>query len=362
MRVERAEVGSLADFRTVVPQVVRAAYERRVPSDLARLDRETALIVVVEARRLGPDEALAIAVSSLWDQVDARLLTAQTARAYCGDWARFVRFQQARRPVADTWEITAQDVRAFIDAPVVSGDAVRAGSTAVKRRRHSAMSALFTEWRAVGLYGSDPLLDTPQPARDSLPYRPLVDAEVDRCRFRAGRDRADTRGPCVWALAEAYATTSEIPEVVIADVDLARRRVWLTGGARNVARWTAPTAWGWDRIAAHVAALSSLDTTTGATPLVYGGSGGASGRAVSGQASASKVLHQVLVRAGLGRDAQARPLSVPAWRAVGLYAETGDLVAVRHALGVRSLDRAAEIVGAPIGWCDLAPAHRVEGP
>jgi hypothetical protein len=356
---EGLEVGSLEEFQRLAVGIVRAAYDRHVPVRADRLDRETALVVVIEARRIALDEAIALAVSALGDQVDAGVVSAETGRAYAGDWARFAKFQQARRPVASTWDVLASDVRAFVDAPVVAGDAVRAGSASVRRRRHAAMRALFSEWRALGLYEADPLLDVALPPRGSLPYRPLTDDEVARCRFRSGRDRHDTRGPCAWALAEAYATTSEIPLVLIADVDRARRLVWLTGGARNTPRWAEPTEWGWERILVRIADLESHADVTEATPLIYGGTGATSGPRASGQSSASKALFETLVRAGLRDDRSARPLSIPAWRAVTLYAATGDLVAVRHALGVRSLDRAAEIVGAPIGWCDLAPDHRM---
>jgi integrase/recombinase XerC len=53
----------------------------------------------------------------------------------------------------------------------------------------------------------------------------------------------------------------------------------------------------------------------------------------------------VLRRAGLASEPDVRPVSVPAWVGVQVLAETGRIDEVARRLGVRSLDRAAALIG-----------------
>ena len=75
-------------------------------------------------------------------------------------------------------------------------------------------------------------------------------------------------------------------------------------------------------------------------PLVYS----ASGSAESAQAASCIAVTDTLVRAGLGREPDVRPVSVAAWAGRSLLDQTGRIDAVTRLLGVRSLDRAARIV------------------
>ncbi len=69
------------------------------------------------------------------------------------------------------------------------------------------------------------------------------------------------------------------------------------------------------------------------------------GSAASRQASACMVIGEVLTRAGLAGEPDVRPLSVAAWAGRTIFDETGRIDEVARRLGMRSLDRAARLIG-----------------
>ena len=83
-----------------------------------------------------------------------------------------------------------------------------------------------------------------------------------------------------------------------------------------------------------------MDAKPDAT-LVYEGDGSYESR----QASACAAVSETLRRAGLAGEPDVRPLSVTAWAGTRVLQETGQIEAVAGALGIRSLDRAARLIG-----------------
>ena len=75
--------------------------------------------------------------------------------------------------------------------------------------------------------------------------------------------------------------------------------------------------------------------------LVYAGRGDP----VSAQASSCTAIARVLTLAGLGAEPDVRPLSVVAWAGQRVLENTGRIEEVALSLGVRSLDRAAGLIG-----------------
>ena len=65
----------------------------------------------------------------------------------------------------------------------------------------------------------------------------------------------------------------------------------------------------------------------------------------AGQVAAATVLQEVLVRAGLAQEPDVRASSVAAWAGRRVLEDTGRIDLAARALGVRSLDRAARILG-----------------
>lgn len=221
------------------------------------------------------------------------------------------------------------------------------------------MRLLFRTARRLGLGSSDPTLDLVLPPRSSLSLRPLTDDEILLCRSCSLGSLTATRNAAAWALAEATATTAEIPAVRVADVDLSAGHVWLAGSSKRDARRAELTEWGRMQLTRHV---RRLDMADGSSPLIYRGDGSEESR----QASACQAVAATLVRAGLGGEPDVRPGSVPAWAGAALFARTGRIESVAKALGIRSLDRAAGAIawdwaregGQPRRWRGCPPGSR----
>ncbi|MCD9625301.1 hypothetical protein [Rhabdothermincola salaria] len=180
-------------------------------------------------------------------------------------------------------------------------------------------------------------MDLVLPPKSGVRTRPLHDEEVALARSGALHTLTSTRLAAAWALAEATARTAEIPRLTVGDVDLETGRVWIHGGGRTVPRWGSLSSWGATQLERHLRTL-----TAGSEQLIiYRGCGSDQSR----QASACVVIGDVLARAGLGAEPDVRPLSVVAWAGRQVLDETGRIEEVARRLGMRSLDRAAQLIG-----------------
>jgi integrase/recombinase XerC len=261
-------------------------------------------------------------------------LSLQTCRAMWKAWRRFGCFATAghgQRRVAD---LTVAIVRDFVCARLDDGSAP---SIAAMHWRRSAIRLLFRIWRDAGLADSDPTLDLQLPRRSPLRTRPLTDDEVAVCRWASLATPAATRLPAVWGLAEAGATSGEIPTVRGVDVDLQTQTVWLGGSTKTDARAAALTDWGAQQLRRHVE-MPGRDLSLA---VVYDGTGSPQ----SAQASVSGAIGDVLRRAGLGEEPDVRPRSVTAWVGRRVFEDTGQIEVVARRLGLPSLDRAARLIG-----------------
>jgi integrase len=264
-------------------------------------------------------------------------LTEQSERRLVEVMLRFLQFVHRAFSVACVCDVTAEQVARFLWAP--SGSERRAPSVATSHLRRSAVRLLFRVLRGQGVVAHDPTLDLRLPPRSSLSARPLLDDEIALGRSFSYRTLGETRQPAAWALAEATARTSEMSAVTVGDVDLASGRVWIAGGTKTEPRWGTLSNWGVDALARRVHVLG--DEGSPATPVVYEGNGPLESR----QASACAAIGETLRRAGLGGERDVRPVSVAAWAGARVFDETGQIELVAQALGVRSLDRAAKLIG-----------------
>jgi integrase/recombinase XerC len=172
--------------------------------------------------------------------------------------------------------------------------------------------------------------------KSALLTRPLTDDEVGLCRSCALTSLTQTRQPAAWALAESSARTSELPHITPPDLDVGAGRVWIRGGTRTTARWGALSAWGVVQLERRLRAMRDYNV-----PVVYSGRRGGE----SGQSSSSMAICDTLARAGLGDEPDVRPLSIAAWAGVKIFEQTGQIDDVARRLGMRSLDRAALLIG-----------------
>ncbi len=247
---------------------------------------------------------------------------------------RFAGFVSTGHGVTDLVGVTRSMVDEFVDAPTSTGETP---SATVRHLRRCAVRLLFRKARQLGLVDSDPTLDLELPARRPTPARPLTDAEVERCRAAALYLFEATRLPAAWALAEAGIRTGELAKVTVADVDLDAGVVHAPG-CRSAAARTAPlTEWGAAQLGRRLRALPSDPVQL----LTYEGDGSQKSK----QASSCIAITDCMTRAGLGPDPAVRPVSVTAWAGRKVFDETGHIDQVAARLGMRSLDRAARLIG-----------------
>jgi integrase/recombinase XerC len=266
-------------------------------------------------------------------------LSEQSERRLVQVICRFLRYLDGAG-ISSLTETSPAAVRDFVLAPSDTTDA--APSVATSHLRRSAVRLLFRVLRQMSLVEHDPTLDLALPPRSSLQARPLSDDEIALGRSFSLYSLTETRRPAAWALAEASARTSEIPNVCVRDLDLDAGRVWLGGGTKVEPRWASLTTWGTRALERRLETIG----TDPDTPLVYEGRGSLESR----QASTCDAISETLRRAGLAAEPDVRPLSVTAWAGRKVLDETGRIDAVARALGMRSLDRAATLIG--FDWTD----------
>jgi integrase/recombinase XerC len=258
--------------------------------------------------------------------------SAATSTRFVATAERFVSFCGTGNGLVSLSEVTPSIADAFIRAPVDG----RPVSVARMHSRRTGLRAFFRFARELGLLDGDPSLDIRLPARSNRRTRPLTDDEVALCRSYALTSLTETRHAAVWALAEATARTAEIPHIRAVDLDLPSARVWVHGGRRTPERWGELSDWGIKQLERRVRTLRRDDV-----PLVYAGTRGGE----SAQASSSTAIADALRRAGLDREPDLGPPSVAAWAGRKLLERGARIEEVAARLGLRSLDRAALLIG-----------------
>ena len=266
-------------------------------------------------------------VRSTWD---ARAEADRVARTL----GRFGSFCATGYAVEWLAEVTPEVAAAFVLAPGPDGGEA---SVSLRHLRRLSVRLLFRVARSSGVPVGDPTLDLWLPPRTPFQTRPLTDDEVLLGRGAAQWSLSDTRRLAAWALAEATARTSELPHIRVCDVDLDAGRVFLHGGKRVGERQASLTPWGVEQLRLRVQVVGSEPDL----PLLYRG-GDLEG---AGQVASATLLQDVLVRAGLAEEPDVRASSVAAWAGRRVLEETGRIDLAARALGVKSLDRAARIVG-----------------
>ena len=310
----------------------------------ARLDRASAiaapwavlLAVTGRLRATGLDTSFSDARAFAAEQIVAvGTLREQSLRQILVLWRRFERFARVGHGVVVVGDVNPNVVGAFVHAKTGEGREPNPGTMHLRR---SAVRLLFRVLRQFGVPCGDPTLDLVLPPRSALAVRALTDDEIELCEWYSLATLIATRQPAAWALAEAGATTSEVPAVTIAGVDFTMRRVWLAGSVRAVPRWAPLSDWGLLQIGRRI---SNLGTTDDSTPLVYEGSGSPESR----QASSCAAVSDILRRAGLASEPDGAPRSVRAWLGQRTMEQTGRIEEVARTLGLRSLDAAAVLIG-----------------
>jgi integrase len=248
---------------------------------------------------------------------------------------RFGRFVVRAFGVTSLADVAPAHVEAFVRSSTAGGGLP---SVATMRLRRSTLRLLFRTARDLGLVEGDPTLDLVLPSRTNEAARPLTDLEVQRCRRAALEDLMSTRLAVPWALGEATARTAEIPHLRVSDLDLAGGRVWIHGSSNTEPRWGSLTTWGTGQLERHVRHHQPADDDDA---LTHRGSENPESR----RAHSSQAIRETLQRAGLTADPYVRPASLTAWAGRQILCATGRIDAAGRALGMRSLDGAARLIG-----------------
>lgn len=246
---------------------------------------------------------------------------------------RFCRFAESSARVGSLAEVTPAVVDRFVHAQTTRERL--APTPATMHARRSAVRLLFRTGRRLGLRAADPTLDVVLPPRSDFRARPLTDHEVAVCRSASLRSLDATRLPAAWALAEATVRSGELAAIRVRDVAPDRGRIWINGSSRTEPRWGELSDWGSKQVRRR------LDAIGNAPFVIYSGDGSAESR----QASSCQAIHETLRRAGLAGESDLRPVSVAAWAGRCAFNRSGRIDEAARVLGVRSLDRAAAIIG-----------------
>ena len=245
-------------------------------------------------------------------------------------------FLERARQVADIREVAPGDVRAWVDSPLPGG---RRPSLATRYTRRAAARFGFRLLREARLVDHDPTADVPLPPRGrDREARPLTDDEIHRGRAASVSVLGETRRSTVWALAEATATVSETTRVLATHIDIKKGTVALPGSSRVDPRTGRLSKWGVGVLEHRLSIVES-----GGDQAV--GYDGADRPAASTRTAVTADLARVLTAAGLRSDPAVKVGSVRAWAGHRVLAETGRVDEAARALGCRTLDTAAAIIG-----------------
>src|SRR2546428_3600286 len=171
-------------------------------------------------------------------------LTDQSTHRMTELLVRFTIFVDKGLRLNSVEDITAEHASRFIFAGISKPVGSQRPSVATMHLRRSALRLYFRTLRQLGLREGDPTIDVTLPPRSCLAVRPLTDDEIVVCRSFSLQTLTATRQPAAWALAEATARTSEIPHIVVSDLDLSRGQVWIHGSSKAEARWGSLSEWG----------------------------------------------------------------------------------------------------------------------
>jgi len=290
-------------------------------------------LVVKAAVPQRPEQPLAETISAAVSEMSGcDDLARSSVGVYVDHWAKFEAFA-ATKGYSAASSIDAAVVRAWLAARDGSG---ALPAVATQRLRRTSVRKLFHFLRAIGAASQDPTVDIELPPRTSLASRPLDDDEVDECRWASRSDFTSWRYPAVWALAEAGATMTELPRILVSDVDLEKGLVLLRGSPRTLRRVVPLTDWG--RVQLERLLVTAVLAPDG--PIVYGGEG-ATGR----RSTLAGMVRRIYTQAGLDRESDVTTESVRAWLGRAMRGQDEPIEGVARRLGMHSVDRTFLLIG-----------------
>lgn len=220
-------------------------------------------------------------------------------------------------------------------------------------------ACFYRTLRELGLADADPTRDITLPTRSRNPIRPLEEDEAAALRHAAEFVDRPSRHAAAAALAFSGGHTGEIGHIVVGDLDRTARCVWIHGSTRVTPRWCPLDPWALRILTSRAALLADRHRLHDSrdVPLAVSARPAPDEQL---QARACVALTDLLHRIGLAADPRIKPASITAYAAVQVLNETGRIEEVARRLGLRSLDRAADL--AALDWATPTddkprPAH-----
>jgi integrase len=294
------------------------------------------------------DEAIRDVVAEWAHAADRGLMSPQTLDKFALLAERFGRYARAHA-VTDLRSIDARMAGDFIASPGRSRHgAIADSAVATQHLRRSVLRLLFRTARGLDLADTDPTLDLMLPARTPATTRPLTADEAVLVRRFAESRLQRTRHAATTALADAGAHSGEIGHLTVADLDLAHARVWVPGSGKTDQRWCPLDGWQLSVLTARARRLREAHPHGADSDLPLATSGRGSDAQL--QARVCVALGDMLAWAGLAEEPDIRPASITAHAALRVFQDTGRIEAAARLVGLRSLDRAATLLG--YNWAD----------
>ncbi|CAM5462523.1 Core-binding (CB) domain-containing protein OS=Streptomyces aurantiogriseus OX=66870 GN=GCM10010251_21790 PE=4 SV=1 [Streptomyces aurantiogriseus] len=310
-------------------------------------------VVLVPPRRraltVGSDPSLTYAfdrVQDTWQTMATRgEFTEQTLDKFGLLLKRCERYMQLRGAVV-LGDVTADLAEDFVTARGRSRHGrVTDSAAATMRLRRSVVRTAYRTLRELGLSDADPARDIVLPARAIGGVRPLAEDEVIDLRHRASFVTRPSRHGAAAALALAGGHSGEIGHIRVRDLDVNHRRVRMHGSTKVDARWCPLDDWGLNVLTSRAEFVSARQLRKESAPNARLAVSDRHGSDAYLQARACVALGDLLRRIGLGDEEDVKPSSITAWAAVAEFERTGRIEDAARRLGLRSLDRAAAVVG-----------------
>lgn len=257
-----------------------------------------------------------------------RSLRSASAVEYRRQGENFARFAE-RFGVVTVGQIDEAVVAALVGARTRTGVEP---SAATSHLRCSALRWLFRAWRGFGLMSDEPTIDLILQARATRSLRSLTEDELEGGHWAAG-DTLYTAGraSAVWALAESGLWTAEIAAATTEDIDIASATAITRGSTYRSPRTVELTAWA-TFIVRNCLPEAGRVAYDGADPVR------------AGRISVAANIRSTFKRAGISGPGVAVE-SVTLSAGARVLATTGRIDRAAAMLGLRSLDRTAQLLG-----------------
>jgi integrase/recombinase XerC len=229
-------------------------------------------------------------------------------------------------------------------------------ATATQHQRRAVLRSFYRILRELGLTEADPTRDVRLPERTRTLIRPLDDDEAIAVRHAAEYVTRPSRHAAAAALALSGGHTGEIGHTRVRDLDPEAAAVWMHGSTRTDPRWCSLDPWALRVLQARAAFVSRQQRSPQTAPDARLAVSSAPAPDEQLQARACVALSDLIRRIGLGADPRVKPASLTAYAAVRIFDSTGKIEDVARGLGLRSLDRAADLVG--YDWAHRAPERQ----